>query len=128
MYWNNFHETARLGFLCGCVGVALLYLLNAVHARLYCVYIGRDEQFLKWYRYHSCSNCVVVWLASMLSFKFYRLIHSKFLGKEALSLVLSSVNQLVPFSLLGVLSLLLCSLPICVGCALALYNSISQDQ
>jgi hypothetical protein len=64
----------------------------------------------------------------MLSFKFYRLIHSKFLGKEALSLVLSSVNQLVPFSLLGVLSLLLCSLPICVGCALALYNSISQDQ
>ena len=43
-------------------------------------------------------------------------------------MALSSVNQLVPFSLLGVLTLFFCSVPICVGCALALYNSITTDQ
>ena len=30
--------------------------------------------------------------------------------------------------MLGILSLFLCSAPILVGCALALYNSISRDQ
>lgn len=43
-------------------------------------------------------------------------------------MALSSINKLIPFSLLGILSLFLCSAPICVGCALALYNSISKDQ
>ena len=43
-------------------------------------------------------------------------------------MVLENVNKLVPFSLLGVLALFFCSVPICVGCSLALYNSISTDQ
>lgn len=43
-------------------------------------------------------------------------------------MILSSTNKLVPFSLLGVIALFLCSAPICVGCALALYNSLDKDQ
>ena len=43
-------------------------------------------------------------------------------------MVLSSPNKLTPFSLLGVLSIFLCSAPVCVGSALALYNSVSKDQ
>jgi len=43
-------------------------------------------------------------------------------------MVLENINKLVPFSLLGVLALFFCSTPICVGCALALYNSVSTDQ
>jgi hypothetical protein len=71
---------------------------------------------------------VLLGLASGLTFKFYRLVHSKFLGRNELSMVLSNVNKLVPFSLLGLISIFLCSAPLAVGCALALYNSISQDQ
>jgi len=43
-------------------------------------------------------------------------------------MVLSNSNKLVPFTLLGIISLLFCSAPLAVGLALALYNSISQDQ
>lgn len=43
-------------------------------------------------------------------------------------MTLSSPNKLIPFSLLGILSIFLCSAPICVGCALGLYNSIAKDQ
>ena len=43
-------------------------------------------------------------------------------------MILSSTNKLVPFSLLGILAIFLCSAPICVGCALGLYNSLNKDQ
>ena len=43
-------------------------------------------------------------------------------------MILSSTNKLVPFSLLGILAIFLCSAPICVGCALSLYNSLNKDQ
>ena len=67
-------------------------------------------------------------LGSALTFKCYRLVHSKCLGRSELSMVLSNANKLVPFTFLSLLSVLLCSVPLGVGCALALYNSISQDQ
>lgn len=128
MYYLNYHDTAKMGFITGCVSLALLYLLNFVHLRCYFSYVATDDEFIKWYRRHSCANCAILWFATLFSFKIYRFIHSKFLGREQLSMTLSSINKLIPFSLLGILSLFLCSAPICVGCALALYNSVSKDQ
>ena len=43
-------------------------------------------------------------------------------------MVLTSPNKLVPFSLVGIISIFLCSIPVFVGCGLALYNSIDKDQ
>jgi len=43
-------------------------------------------------------------------------------------MVLTAPNKLIPFVLVGLISILLCSIPILVGCGLALYNSLSQDQ
>jgi hypothetical protein len=41
---------------------------------------------------------------------------------------LVSLNKLLPFSLLSIVSLVVCSLPVLVGAGLALYFSIDQDQ
>lgn len=41
---------------------------------------------------------------------------------------LTAVNKLLPFSLLSIVSLVVCSLPVAVGASLALYFSITQDQ
>lgn len=128
IYWSNYHQTAFLGVICSGVGVALLVVLNFVHLRFFYKYAAVDEEFQRWQKSYSCTNCVILVLATSLTFKFYRLIHSKFLGRNELSMVLSNANKLVPFTLLGVLSVLLCSVPLAVGCALGLYNSISQDQ
>ena len=117
-----------MGFLTGCITVGLLVVFNFIHLRFFYKYINPDEEYNKWQRHFGCTNCVILSLASALTFKFYRLIHSKFLGRAELSLILSSPNKLIPFSLLGVLALFLCSAPICVGCALALYNSVARDQ
>jgi hypothetical protein len=43
-------------------------------------------------------------------------------------MILSSHNRLIPFSMISILSIFLCSIPVFIGCGLALYNSISQDQ
>jgi len=43
-------------------------------------------------------------------------------------MTLASTNKLIPFVLVGIISILVCSVPIIVGCALALYNSIDRDQ
>lgn len=41
---------------------------------------------------------------------------------------LNSLNKLLPFSLLSIISIVICSIPVIVGSGLALYFSISQDQ
>ena len=127
-YWVNYHSTAMMGFICSCVAVVILCFLNFLHLKFFYKYASPDDEFLRWYKNNGCANCVILSLATSLTFKFYRLVHSKFLGRNELSMVLSSINKLVPFSLLGILSIILCSIPICVGCSLGLYNSVSKDQ
>lgn len=127
-YWANYHPTALFGLLCAAVGLAVLVLLNAAHLLCYCKYALPDPEFARWLRSYSCTNRTLIFLASAYTFKLYRLVHSKLLGRNELSMQLASPNKLVPFSLVGVLSILGCSAPLAVGCALALYNSISQDQ
>lgn len=41
---------------------------------------------------------------------------------------LITLNKLMPFSLLSIVSLFVCSLPVGIGSSLALYFSISRDQ
>ena len=43
MYYQNYHQTAQMGFLCGCVSVALLLVLNLVHFRFFYKYINSDD-------------------------------------------------------------------------------------
>ena len=43
-------------------------------------------------------------------------------------MILSSMNRLVPFAVLGVVSIFICSIVMIVANSLALYNSLSQDQ
>lgn len=110
------------------IGVALLLLLDFVHLCFYCKYVRGDQEFIRWHKKNWCANGALLGVASAFNFKFYRFVHSKFLGREETSMVLTSSNRLVPFSMLSVISLLTCSAPLFAGCGLALYNSISQDQ
>lgn len=114
--------------ICAAVGLVLLVLINFIHLRFFYKYINKDADFVKWQRKNSCSNCSFLVFATMINFKFYRFVHSKFLGREETSMVLTSPNRLVPFSMISIISIFLCSIPVFVGCALGLYNSISQDQ
>jgi hypothetical protein len=127
-YWQNYHSSARLGLFCACATLGCLLLLNLLHLRFFFKYAASDDEFARWHKSYGCSNCVILTFATLLTFKFYRFVHSKFLGRNELSMVLSSPNKLVPFTLLGLLAVFFCSAPICVGCALALYNSVSTDQ
>jgi hypothetical protein len=114
--------------ICGVIGVALLVVLDFVHLGFYCKYIKGDQEFVRWVKKNSCANGSMLTVATAINFKFYRFIHSKFLGREETSMVLSSPNKLTPFTLISIISVLTCSVPVFVGCALSLYNSISQDQ
>ncbi len=48
--------------------------------------------------------------------------------RDEFSMKLITVNKLLPFSLLSVISLASCSIPIIVASSLALYFSIDRDQ
>jgi hypothetical protein len=128
MYYSNYHALSFFNMVCGVVGVGCLVLIDLLHLRFYFKYISPDQEFAKWVRKNGCSNVSMLAVATTFNFKFYRFIHSKFLGREETSMTLSSPNRLVPFSMLSVVSIFFCSVPVFVGCALALYNSIAQDQ
>lgn len=128
IYFSNFHTLALYNIILAVVGVGFLLILDFVHLRFYCKYIRDDTEFVKWVRKNCCANGSMLAVATIFNFKFYRFVHSKFLGRESTSMVLSSLNKLTPFSMISVISIFICSIPVFVGCGLALYNSISQDQ
>lgn len=114
--------------LCCAVGLGILLLMNWVHFRIYFKVISKDEDFIRWEQRHCCVNSTSLVIGTAFTFKFYRLSYSKFLEKESLSMVVSSINKLIPFNVLTLLSVFLSSFPIMAGCGLALYFSIAVDQ
>lgn len=74
-----------MGFICSCVAVVILCFLNFLHLKFFYKYASPDDEFLRWYKNNGCANCVIISLATSLTFKFYRLVHSKFLGRNELS-------------------------------------------
>ena len=124
----NFHFDAlkSLGLMVAAIGV--LVMIALIHAVFYCKYLKSDEMFLKWESKHFCTDKLFLVLSTILNFKIYRIVHSRLLERDQFSMRLISLNKLLPFSLLSIVSLVICSLPVTVGAGFALYFSISQDQ
>lgn len=106
----------------------MLILLAIVHVKFYLKYIREDLVFQKWDTNNFWVDRLIISIASIFNFKFYRLIHSRLLEKDGFSMQLIAANKLIPFSILSGFSILLCSIPSLVGNSFALYYSISQDQ
>lgn len=106
----------------------MLIITDIVFVVFYNKYFSRDEDFLKWERNHCCINMLFVVFGGVFSFKTHRLLYSKVLDREQFSMVLSSVNKLIPISLLTVISIFVSSIPIITGASLGLYFSIATDQ
>jgi hypothetical protein len=72
--------------------------------------------------------CGVIGVALLVVLDFVHLgFYCKYIkGRDLYDL--SSPNKLTPFTLISLLSVLTCSVPVFVGCAFSLCNSISQDQ
>lgn len=81
IYWQNFHSQAQLGFYTACISLALLFVFNALHLRFFFKYGASDDEFSRWHKNYGCTNCILLTLATLLTFKVYRLVHSKFLGR-----------------------------------------------
>lgn len=81
MYYSNYHKLSFFNLICGIVGVGFLMVINIIHLIFYCKYIKKDNDFIKWYKKNSCSNSSFLTVATILNFKFYRFVHSKFLGR-----------------------------------------------
>lgn len=43
IYYLNYHDTAKMGFITGLVTLALLYTLNFFHLRCYFSYVATDD-------------------------------------------------------------------------------------
>ena len=105
----------------------MLFILGVIHLKLYYRYLVPDELFIKWENKHCCIDKVILCLATMINFKVYRILHSKLLDRDEFSINLMSVTKLIPFSIISICSLILCSLPIVTGSSLALYYSTSNN-
>ena len=82
MYWQNFHAQSAMGVYCALVALLLLVAFNFIHLKFYFKYAVSDEEFSKWHKKYGCTNCFVLTTATLLTFKFYRLVHSKLLGRN----------------------------------------------
>ena len=81
-YYSNYHKLSMYNMICAVVGIAFLFLLDFVHLRFYCKYIRDDQEFVKWVKRNWCANGSMLGVGTLLNFKFYRFVHSKFLGRE----------------------------------------------
>lgn len=81
IYWTNYHVLSKQNLLCAVVGVALLIFLNFLHLRFFYKYISADQEFVKWVKRNACSNLSMLVCGTSINFKFYRLVHSKFMGR-----------------------------------------------
>lgn len=68
--------------VCGVVGVALLVVANFIHLKFYYKYVAPDQEFIRWSKKNNCANKSILIVSTSFNFKFYRFIHSKFLGRE----------------------------------------------
>ena len=128
LFFTNQQTHAFKGILCIIVALVTLIIINIIFLKFYYKYISTDMDFIKWVAKHSCINGVFVTLGTILCFKFHRLIYSRVMDREQLSMILSSPKKLIPISVISVISIFLCSIPAGVGASLALYHSLSVDQ
>ena len=108
--------------------IGILIIIAIIHAIFYCKYLKADEMFVKWEKNNCCTDKLFLVLSILLNFKIYRIVHSRLLEREEFSMRLMSLNKLLPFSLLSIISIVICSLPCVVASGMALYLSIAQDQ
>lgn len=128
LFYTNQQLNGLKGLICTLAALITLIICNIVFLRLYFKYFSTDMDFVKWQRTHLCINGVFVGLGTAICFKVHRMIYSKAMDREELSMLLSSSKKLIPISILSVVSIFVCSVPFCVGAALALYYSLTIDQ
>ena len=126
--YMNFHLEALKSFALMIIAIGIIVMIAIVQAIFYCKYLKSDDMFLRWERNHWCTDKIFLGLSVLLNFKLYRIVHSRLLERDQFSMRLMSLNKLMPFSLLSIISLIICSLPVIVGAGLALYFSIDHDQ
>ena len=98
-----------------------------MHVKFYCKYILSDVYFIKWANKNFIVDKIFLTISCLFNFKIYRILYSRLLDRDEFSMKLVTLNKLKPFSLLSIISVVVCSIPVSISCSLALYFSINQD-
>jgi hypothetical protein len=124
----NYHFDSQKSFILLIIAIAIIIIISIIQTVFYSKYLKADPLFTKWEKNHCCTDKTFLVLSVIFNFKLYRIVHSRLLERDQFSMKLISPNKLLPFSLLSIVSLAICSLPVMIGTSLALYFSISRDQ
>lgn len=128
IFYANEQTNAFKGLVCVLAAIVTLIIINFVFLKFYYRYISTDMDFTKWVAKHSCINGVFVATGTIFCFKTHRILYSRVMDREELSMILSSPKKLIPISVLSIVSIFVSSVPVGIGASLALYYSLSIDQ
>lgn len=81
------------------LGMLINYILNIVYIALFCCSIGKDPEFKNWkslYKIHGCVNFIVRIIGLLTSFKFNRILYSRFFDYSSFRMKLENLNRFRP--------------------------------
>jgi hypothetical protein len=119
---TSFKQSLYVGLAC----IVLQLIINGIGLALYILFLRKDEQFIDWLGNsikNKISLYIILSLSTITSFKFFRMIYSRFLGRDYFSARFSTKYTVIPVTnvLSGIHLLLFLGLSLTVA-GLLLFN------